>query len=52
MSSSVQLGPLTTKRLNEVEELVEITKKKEQKFYWEVKGHRDLIKVFFMSQRV
>ena len=34
MDPSVQLGPLTTKkRLNEIEELVETTKKRVQRFY-------------------
>ena len=45
MDPSVQLGPLTTKRLNEVEELVETTKKEGGKvLFLEEKGLKDLIK--------
>ena len=52
MDPDTQLGPLTTqKRLNEVEELVEKTNKKELKFYWVVKDPQDLIKVFIMNQQ-
>ena len=47
MDPDTQLGPLTTqKRLNEIENLVEKTNKKELKFYQAVKDPQDLIKVF------
>ena len=32
MDADVNLGPITTKRLNEIEQLVETTKKRAQKF--------------------
>ena len=52
MDPETQLGPLTTqKRLNEIEELVEKTKKEGAKVLLGGKGLQALIKVFFMSQQ-
>ena len=52
MKDGVNLGPITTKkRLEEIEKLVEKTKKKVEKFFMEVKDHLDLTKVFFMNQQ-
>ena len=50
MNKDTVLGPLTTKkRLEEIEALVETTKKKVQKFFAEVKNHLALTKVTFLS---
>ena len=50
MDEDTILGPLTTqKRLNEIEELVDITKKEGVKYYMVEKDPQVLIKAFFMN---
>ena len=51
MEKDVNLGPLTTKkRLEEIEQLVETTKKRAEEYSLVVKDHLDLIKDITMSQ--
>ena len=51
MEKDVNLGPLTTKkRLEEIEQLVETTKKRAEEYSLAVKDHLDLIKDTTMSQ--
>ena len=52
MDENVVLGPLTTKkRLDEIEDLVDVTKKEGLRYYVEEKNHQDLIKDIFMNLR-